>query len=120
VIRTQGLTHVNLIVADLDRSLRFYTQVFGMQEQFRDGPRMVFLNTPGSADTITLNERPGDPRIGTGGIDHIGFRLFDKHDLDEAVSEVEAAGGKLVERGEHAPGDPFAYVSDPDGYLIEL
>jgi len=61
---------------------------------------------PGSADTITLNERPGDPRIGTGGIDHIRFRLIDKGDLDEAISEVEAAGGKLVERGEHAPGDP--------------
>jgi len=31
-----------------------------------------------------------------------------------------AAGGTLIERGEHAPGVPFAYVKDPDGYLIEL
>jgi catechol 2,3-dioxygenase-like lactoylglutathione lyase family enzyme len=120
VVRTQGLTHVHLIVADLDRSLRFYTQVFGMQEQFRDGPRMVFLNTPDSADSITLNEQPGDPRIGAGGVDHIGFRLVDKADLDDAIAEVEAAGGKLVNRGQRGPGMPFAYVTDPDGYLIEL
>jgi catechol 2,3-dioxygenase-like lactoylglutathione lyase family enzyme len=120
VIRTLGLTHVHLIVADLDRSLRFYTGVFGMEEQFRSEPSMVFLSTPGSADSITLNQQPGDPRIGSGGVEHIGFRLVDKADLDAAVREVEAAGGRLVERGEHAPGAPYAYVADPDGYMIEL
>jgi len=31
-----------------------------------------------------------------------------------------AAGGRLVARGEHAPGIAFAYVADPDGYVIEL
>ena len=40
--------------------------------------------------------------------------------LDKAVREIEAAGGRLIKRGEHAPGVPFAYVRDPDGYLIEL
>jgi catechol 2,3-dioxygenase-like lactoylglutathione lyase family enzyme len=120
VIRTQGLTHVHFIVSDLARSLRFYEQVFGMEEQFRDGPNMVFLTTPGSQDSITLNEQPDDPRIGVGGVDHIGFRLVDTADLDDAIRQVEAAGGRLVKRGEHAPGAPFAYVADPDGYLIEL
>ena len=91
-----------------------------MKEQFRDGPNMVFLNTPGAQDSITLNEQPDDPRIGAGGVDHIGFRLVDKADLDDAIRKVEVAGGRLVERGEHAPGAPFAYVADPDGYLIEL
>ena len=113
-------THVQFIVSDLERSLRFYEQVFGMKEQFRDGPNMVFLTTPGSQDSITLNEQPGDVRIGAGGVDHLGFRLVDKADLDDAIRQVEDAGGRLVERGEHAPGVPFAYVSDPDGYVIEL
>ena len=120
VIRTHGLTHVHLLVSDLDRSLRFYTQAFGMQEQFRDGPHMVFLTTPGAADSVTLNEQPGDPRIGAGGVDHLGFRLVEPADLDEAIRQVEAAGGRLVERGEHAPGTRYAYVTDPDGYRIEL
>ena len=30
------------------------------------------------------------------------------------------AGGRLLRRGEHAPGVAFAYVVDPDGYVIEL
>jgi predicted enzyme related to lactoylglutathione lyase len=41
-------------------------------------------------------------------------------DLDQAIEEVLAAGGRLVTRGEHAPGEPFACVTDPDGYVIEL
>ena len=38
MIKTEGLTHIQLVVSDLDRSLRFYEQVFGMEEMFRDGP----------------------------------------------------------------------------------
>jgi catechol 2,3-dioxygenase-like lactoylglutathione lyase family enzyme len=55
MVRTQGLTHIHLVVRDLERSLSFYKSVFGMQERFRDGTKMVFLNTPGSQDLITLN-----------------------------------------------------------------
>jgi catechol 2,3-dioxygenase-like lactoylglutathione lyase family enzyme len=119
VIETQGLTHLHLFVADLDRSLRFYREVFGLEEMFRDGPRMVFLRPPNSSDTITLNEVP-DKAGAPGGIDHFGFRLTDKTSLDAAIDEVERAGGHLIDRGEHAPGHPYAYVTDPDGYMIEL
>jgi catechol 2,3-dioxygenase-like lactoylglutathione lyase family enzyme len=120
MVRTQGLTHVHLVVNDLDRSLRFYTEVFGMEEQFRDGPTLVFLRTPGSNDSITLNEQQHAAALGPGGIDHIGFRLVDKTDLDDAIVAVERAGGTLVERGTHPSGQPFAYVVDPDGHRIEL
>ena len=40
--------------------------------------------------------------------------------LDEMVRQIENAGGKLQSRGEHAPGVPYAYFTDPDGYVIEL
>ena len=122
MIKTQGLTHIHLVVQNLDRSLRFYQGVFGMEERFRDGPKMVFLNTPGSQDTITLNEDPAEAHLAgvNGGVAHVGFRLANSDDLNAAVAEIEAAGGKLIRRGEHAPGVPFAYVEDPDGYVIEL
>lgn len=122
MIATQGLTHIHLVVRDLERSLRFYTEVFGMKELFRDGPRMVFLNTPGSNDLITLNGDPAEASLAgaAGGVGHFGFRLCDSSDLDSAIAAIEAAGGKLLRRGEHAPGAPFAYLADPDGYVIEL
>jgi catechol 2,3-dioxygenase-like lactoylglutathione lyase family enzyme len=122
MIRTEGLTHIHLVVRDLERSLRFYQGVFGMEERFRAGPKMVFLNTPGSGDMITLNEDPGEAHLAGqgGGIAHFGFRLADPAALETAIAEVERAGGRLVERGKHGGHIPFAYVADPDGYVIEL
>jgi catechol 2,3-dioxygenase-like lactoylglutathione lyase family enzyme len=122
MVRTQGLTHIHLLVRDLNRSLRFYQGVFGLEEQFREGASMVFLRTPGRQDTVTLNEdaEQADLVGQRGGIAHFGFRLVSRGDLDTAIRDVERAGGRVIERGEHRPGHPFAYVSDPDGYVIEL
>ena len=120
MIKTAGLTHIQLVVSDLQRSLKFYRDVFGMEERFWVGSTMVFLNTPGSEDTITLRQgQAGDP-VGVGGVAHFGFRLLDKGDLEAAVRAVVEAGGTLLERGEHQPGAPFAYLADPDGYVIEF
>ncbi len=106
----------------MGRSLGFYCNVFGMEELFREGPDLIFLRTPGSDDTLTLNEDPSlqESAGECGGIQHFGFRIVDKGDLDLAVEEVERWGGRLIRRGEHEPGQPFAYVADPDGYVIEL
>ena len=122
MIKTAGLSHIHLIVRDLDVALDFYRNVFGMEERFRDGPKMVFLNTPGSQDLITLNEDPtlSESAGNNGGVGHFGFRLSEGVSLDHAILEVEKHGGRLEERGNHGPGHEFAYVRDPDGYLIEL
>ena len=122
MIRTNGLYHIHLVVRDLERSLRFYQTVFGMEERFRAGPKMVFLNTPGTGDMITLNEDPSEAHLAgrNGGVAHFGFALADRATLDAAIAEVERAGGRLVERGKHGGHVPFAYVTDPDGYKIEI
>jgi catechol 2,3-dioxygenase-like lactoylglutathione lyase family enzyme len=73
----------------------------------------------GSKDTITFNPRDEGFAGKSGGIEHFGFRLKPGVSHDEAGT-VEAAGGRLIRRGEHAPGVPYAYIADPDGCLIEL
>jgi catechol 2,3-dioxygenase-like lactoylglutathione lyase family enzyme len=121
MIKTRGLTHIHLVVKEIQRSLDFYQKVFGMEVKFWAGDGLVFLNTPGSHDLITLHQSEGDEPTGTsGGILHFGFELKNRAELENAISEVVAAGGALKKRGEFTPGMPFAYVSDPDGYEIEL
>jgi catechol 2,3-dioxygenase-like lactoylglutathione lyase family enzyme len=119
VIETQGLTHINLLVADIHRAKAFYETVFGFEEMFWQGAELVFLRPPGTNDTVTLQMNP-EGAGAAGNIDHFGFRLTDKSQLDRAIAEVIEAGGRLVERGEHAPGAPYAYVADPDGHIIEF
>jgi len=122
-IRTRGIQHVHLIVEDLERSLSFYRAAFGLTEAFRVGDNMVFLDVPDTSDVLVLHQLAVDEGSASGvkhGVDHFGLRLVDPDDLDEAIAIVSDAGGRLVERGAHAGRFPYAYVSDPDGNLIEL
>jgi catechol 2,3-dioxygenase-like lactoylglutathione lyase family enzyme len=118
MIKTHGLSHVALAVADPERSLRFYRDVFGVREYFRDDLTIQVLG-PGRHDIIAF-ERRSNGVGAAGGIIHFGFRLVSPEDIDKAVSAVLAAGGTLTSRGEFAPGLPYAFVRDPDGYEIEL
>jgi catechol 2,3-dioxygenase-like lactoylglutathione lyase family enzyme len=105
-------------VRDPDRSLRFYADVFGVREYYRDDDQIQVLG-PGPHDVLAF-ERAESAAGKTGGITHFGFRLTKPKDIDRAVAEVEQAGGQLLRRGEFAPGFPYAYVADPDGYEIEI
>jgi catechol 2,3-dioxygenase-like lactoylglutathione lyase family enzyme len=120
-----GIRHVHLLVAEHDRAIAFYRDVFGMEERFRDGP-IVFLGTPNGGDSLALHLATSDDereRIGQqGGWEHFGIHLPDRsaEGVEAAVQRVKAAGGHLLRRGEHAPGAPYAYVADLDGYAIEI
>lgn len=118
MIRTFGLTHIALSVKDADRAFRFYQDVFGMVAVYCENG-FIQAQTPGCRDVLVLEET-GGRRAGSGGIAHFGFRLVDPADIDQAVREVERAGGEIVSRGEFCPGEPYAFCRDLDGYEIEI
>ena len=118
MVKSRGLSHIALSVADPERSLAFYRSVFGVREYFRDAGSIQVVG-PGRFDVIAFERRPHDAGR-QGGIIHFGFRLTCPEDIDAAVSEVEAAGGTVSSRGEFAAGSPYAFVRDPDGYEIEI
>lgn len=118
MIKTRGLTHLSLSVRDPDRSLAFYSAAFGVKEYYRDA-NSIQVQGPGKYDVIAF-ERDRKKSGQKGGISHFGFRLKKPTDMEKAVQSVREAGGKIVERGEFTPGFPYAYVRDPDGYLIEI
>jgi len=118
MIRTRGLTHIALTVADLERSTRFYEQLLGAVVVYRDGS-FVQLQTPETWDVIVLER--GTKNAGrSGGIAHFGFRLIEAADIDAAAIAVARAGGVVKEKGEFVPGEPYLFATDPDGYEIEV
>ena len=120
MIRSTGLNHINLNVRDLQRSLRFYQEAFGLEVRFREGDKQVFIGTPTANDLVTLCAARSDEPVAGGGVSHFGFGFAPNESMDEIIAQIERAGGKLRRRGEHNPGQPYAYVHDPDGYLIEI
>jgi catechol 2,3-dioxygenase-like lactoylglutathione lyase family enzyme len=116
--RSHGLSHVSLAVKDPERSLRFYSQAFGVDEYYRD-ETSIQVKGPGFWDVIAF-EKNAALAGKKGGITHFGIRLVDPGDIDRAIDVIERAGGKVLRRGEFSPGFPFAYVADPDGYEIEI
>ncbi|MFE3168862.1 VOC family protein [Streptomyces sp. NPDC059224] len=125
--------HVGLSVGDLDRISAFYCRAFGMTTT---GPRVladghsrvaVLTGTPGLC--LELTQVPGSrPQEHTSVADgartqgwfHWSLRI---DNLDAALTTIRALGGNLVTEPADAqtrPGIRFAYVTDPEGNLIEL
>jgi catechol 2,3-dioxygenase-like lactoylglutathione lyase family enzyme len=118
MVKTYGLTHVAAAVKYVDRASKFYRQVFGAIEVYRqDG--FVQLQTPGARDVLVFEQKPALAGK-SGGIAHFGFRLQSPRDIDAAARAVKRAGGTVKEQGEFVPGEPYLFATDPDGYEIEI
>jgi catechol 2,3-dioxygenase-like lactoylglutathione lyase family enzyme len=119
-ITAVGFNHLHLNVRDLARSVRFYKAAFGLKVSFSAGPELIFMKPSDGGHSLALHLVGADEPVGmAGGFQHFGFKL-NSSDHDRAIEQVERAGGSLVSRGKHDGKYPYAYVADPDGYVIEL
>jgi catechol 2,3-dioxygenase-like lactoylglutathione lyase family enzyme len=118
VIKTYGLTHVALAVKDAKSAFQFYHQVFGVEKVYDKGS-FIQAQTPGTRDVLVFDEKA--KRTGKrGGIEHFGFRLQRPKDIEVAAELVIKAGGKILDKGEFCPGEPYLYCADLDGYVVEI
>jgi catechol 2,3-dioxygenase-like lactoylglutathione lyase family enzyme len=118
MIETYGLTHVALAVKNAEQSFEFYRKVFGAKKVYDKGS-FIQAQTPGSRDVLVFDEKA--KRTGKrGGIEHFGFRLKRPEDVEVAAELIKKAGGKILDKGEFCPGEPYLYCTDPDGYVVEI
>ena len=121
------ILHTMLRVADLDRSLPFYTDAMGMQLLRRkDYPggrfTLAFVGYGNESDSavleLTHNWDIDAYEIGSG-YGHIAIGV---DDIQATSSAIAAAGGRVVrEPGPMKHGTTvIAFVEDPDGYKVEL
>lgn len=118
-MKTSGLYHLQIAVSDLGRSVAFYTGLLGMKETFRVGDGLVFLHTPGGRDALALRQADGPVDSGAGGLQHFGFQVRGMSHA-EAVEQTRRFGAKVLSVGSHDATTRYAYIQDPDGYVIEL
>jgi len=121
------ILHTMLRVGDLDRSIKFYTEVLGMRllrrNDYPDGKfTLAFIGyqeeSEGAVIELTHNWGVESYELGTG-YGHIALEVEDAY---AACAEIKARGGVVTrEAGPMKHGTTvIAFVQDPDGYKVEL
>jgi catechol 2,3-dioxygenase len=115
--------HVHLKVADIERSLAFYSGVLGFELQQRMGDEAAFVSAGGYHHHIGLNtwqSREGSPPPpGHTGLFHVAIRYPDRAALADALRRLVDAGHPLSGASDHGVSEAI-YLADPDGNGIEL
>jgi catechol 2,3-dioxygenase len=115
--------HVHLKVSDLQRALRFYSEVLGFEVMQRLGDGAVFLSAGGYHHHIALNtwESLGGspPPAGATGLYHTAILYPTRAALATALRRVLAAKIPLQGAADHGVSESI-YLSDPDDNGVEL
>lgn len=118
-----SIGNVAIYVADLERSVRFYTEVIGLTVLTTiETPDIheVIVGAQRDGSQLMLAKPTGEPKpVNPSGI----WKVFvDTDDLDGVLVRARAAGEQPT--GERIFLERFnlelAFLNDPDGYLIEL
>ncbi|HWS13969.1 MAG TPA: lactoylglutathione lyase [Rhodocyclaceae bacterium] len=121
------ILHTMLRVGDLERSLKFYTEVLGMRllrrSDYPDGKfTLAFVGYQDEADgaVLELTYNWGVDRYDLGtAYGHVALEVDDAY---RACEEIRGRGGVVTrEAGPMKHGTTvIAFVQDPDGYKVEL
>ncbi len=117
--------HTMIRVGDLERSIKFYTELLGMKElRRRDVPdgkyTLAFVGYEGDPAEVELTYNYGVEKYEQGSA--FGHLAVAVPSAAEACERIRASGGKVTrEAGPVKFGTTvIAFVEDPDGYKIEL
>ena len=111
-----GLRHLALNVRDPQASKRFYSECFGMKVVWEPDPDNVYLSS--GPDNLALH-RNAAPSAGA--LDHMGFIVATKDDVDEYARRFAAQGVKIAAAvKDHRDGSRSFYCLDPDGLRIQV
>jgi len=121
--RVTKLLHTRYRVNDLERTVKFYRDVLGLEEIKRHksprGSELVFLKTPGSEELIEITFFPGSGPVQVQpDLTHLAFEV----DNLEAFAQHLSKHGLKFSDGPttSSSGTTFAFIDAPEGYEIEL
>jgi lactoylglutathione lyase len=117
------LLHTRYRVDDLERTVKFYRDVLGLEEVRRHrsprGSELAFLKTPGSEELIEITCFPGSGPVHVQpDLTHLAFEV---ESLEEFGKHLEKFGLKYSDGPTtSSTGTVFAFIDAPEGYEIEL
>jgi catechol 2,3-dioxygenase-like lactoylglutathione lyase family enzyme len=125
-MKIESLNHIAMLVKNAAVSAEFYKRYCGMEtihERNDHDIHVRWLRVPSQKDgfMIVLLETLGELSSEPGNMDHLGFYVESRKDVDE-IAGLAKKDGILLEGPEYA-GPIIGYycmVRDPDGYMAEF
>jgi catechol 2,3-dioxygenase len=115
--------HIHLKVANLERSVAFYSGVLGFEVTQRYGTQAAFLSAGGYHHHIGLNtwESLGGPAppAGSTGLYHVAILYPTRAQLADALRRLMENGIQIDGASDHGVSEAL-YLRDPDGNGLEL
>lgn len=119
--------HTMIRVGDLERSIKFYTEVLDMkllrQQEFPQGKfTLAFVGYGEESENtvleLTYNWGVEEYQLG----DAFGHLALEVDDVYQATEAIRQRGGKVIRDAGpmNAGSSIIAFIEDPDGYQIEL
>ena len=124
-IKPKKLGHLVLKVRDIHESVRFYTEVLGLEVSDWIEEQMVFLRCGSDHHDLGLFQLPDNsPDLnnisseGSPGLEHFSYEVEDYREVERAVSILQEKNIEIVRGpGKHGPGKMFFWCL---GILMEI
>lgn len=119
------LLHTSITVKNMDESLKFYTEVFGMnfvrrREIPENNAEIAFIEDPDSNHQIELTWWRDKKEYAEGDqLDHFAFQV---NDVEKEIAKLRKLGVEIAKEPYSLKGSAhkIAFVKDPNGIWIEL
>lgn len=118
-----SIGHVHLKVSDLERSIRFYTELLGFDVTTRMGHSAAFLSAGEYHHHIGLNtwDSAGGspPPPGSTGLYHFAILMLNRTELARSLKRLTDRGWPVDGAADHGVSESI-YLRDPDENGIEI
>jgi catechol 2,3-dioxygenase-like lactoylglutathione lyase family enzyme len=109
--------HVHVRVSDLDRSIAFYSGLFGAEPSVTKSDYAKWMLEDPRIN-FAISQKCGAEK----GIEHLGLQVEDEAELAEVYARLNAAGGPVLEEGAtnccYAKSEK-SWIADPDNVVWE-
>jgi catechol 2,3-dioxygenase-like lactoylglutathione lyase family enzyme len=128
----EAIDHLDLVVTDLDRSLRFYVELLKPLGYVRtaeivgeQGERVVYVGRPSGSGSVSVRTAKGSTTYDryAVGIHHIAFSAPSREVVDERAEWLRSNGHTIESdpaEYDYFPGYYAVFFYDPDGIKLEI